>query len=108
VTTQWACAHKAEQRSLARRARCNRVHSAVTYLVNVIKAEKFNIHTAFLMFASGQLRFLGLSPQALAAVGRMAEVPAADGVGKIQRRLRQLVQQAGEVDALALPLSGQI
>jgi hypothetical protein len=59
VTTQWACAHKAEQRSLARQARCNRVHSAVTYEVHVIEAGKFNIQAAFLMFASGQLRFLG-------------------------------------------------
>ena len=58
-TTEWASAHKAEQRSLARQARCNRVHSAVTQNVIVIEAGKVNIHAAFLMFASGQLRFLG-------------------------------------------------
>jgi AmiR/NasT family two-component response regulator len=60
VTTQWACAHKAEQRSMARRAQYKRVHSAVTYLVNVIKAEKVNVHTVFLKFESGQLPFPGL------------------------------------------------
>jgi hypothetical protein len=59
VTTQWACAHKAEQRSLARQARCNRVHSAVTQKENVIEERKVNIHAAFLKFASGQLRFPG-------------------------------------------------
>ena len=60
VTTQWACAHKVEQRSVARQARCNRVHGAVTYQVNVIEAEKVNEHAVFLKFASGQLPFLGL------------------------------------------------
>ena len=60
VTTRWAYAHKAEQRSLARQARCNRAHSAVTQKVSVIEVGKVNIHAAFLMFASGQLRFLGL------------------------------------------------
>ena len=59
VTTQWAFAHKAEQRSLARQARCNRVHSALTYQENVIEAEKVNAHAVFLKFASGQLPFLG-------------------------------------------------
>ena len=61
VTTRWACAHKAEQRSLARQARCNRAQSAVTRNVLVIEAGKVNLHAAFLMFASGQLRFPGLS-----------------------------------------------
>ncbi len=51
---------KARQRSLARQARCNRAHSAVTQKVIVIEVGKVNIHAAFLMFASGQLRFLGL------------------------------------------------
>ena len=60
-TTRWAFAHKAEQRSLARQARCNRVHSAVTYQVNVIEVEEANKHAVFLKFASGQLPFLGLS-----------------------------------------------
>ena len=58
-TTQWASAHKAEQRSMARQARCNRAHSAVTYQMNVIEAGKVNMHAAFLKFASGQLLFLG-------------------------------------------------
>ena len=60
MTTQWAFAHKAEQRSLARQARCNRAHSAVTQKVIVDEEGKVTIHAAFLMFASGQLRFLGL------------------------------------------------
>jgi hypothetical protein len=59
VTTQWASAHKAEQRSMARQARCNRVHSAVIYQVNVIEAKNVNAHAVFLKFASGQLPFLG-------------------------------------------------
>ena len=59
-TTQWAPAHKAEQRSMARQARCNRVHSAVTHQVNVIEAGKVNVHAAFLKLSSGQLPFLGL------------------------------------------------
>ena len=69
VTTQWAHAHKAErvawslaspsECSLARQARCNRAHSAVTQNVVVIEEGKVTIHAAFLMFASGQLRFLG-------------------------------------------------
>jgi hypothetical protein len=59
VTTRRAPARKEEQRGQARRARRNRVHSAVTYQVNVIEAAKFDVHAAFLMFASGQLRFLG-------------------------------------------------
>jgi hypothetical protein len=58
VTTQWAPAHKAEQRSLARQARCNRMHSAVTQKAIVIE-EGNDIHAAFLKFASGQLRFPG-------------------------------------------------
>ena len=59
MTTRWAYAHKAEQRSLARQARCNRAHSALTQKVIVIEEGKVNIHAAFLKFASGQLRFLG-------------------------------------------------
>ncbi|UUZ66187.1 hypothetical protein LP417_34705 (plasmid) [Polaromonas sp. P1-6] len=59
MTTQWAPAHKAEQRSMARRARCNRVHSAVTQKVNAIEEGKVNVHAAFLKFESGQLLFLG-------------------------------------------------
>jgi hypothetical protein len=59
VTTRRAPARKEEQRSQTRRARRNRVHSAVTRQVNVIEAGKFNVHAVFLMFASGQLQFLG-------------------------------------------------
>ena len=58
-TTKWATAHKAEQRSMVRQARCNRVHSAVAHQVNVIEAGKVNAHAAFLKFPSGQLPFLG-------------------------------------------------
>ena len=58
-TTQWAYAHKAEQRSLARQARCNRAHSALTHNVIIIEEGKVNTNAAFLMFASGQLRFPG-------------------------------------------------
>ena len=61
VTTQWAPAHKAEQRSMARRARCNRAHSAVTQKVTAIEEGKVNVHAAYPKFASGQLLFLGLS-----------------------------------------------
>ena len=39
--------------------RCNRAHSTVTQNVFVIEEGKVNIHAAFLMFASGQLRFPG-------------------------------------------------
>ncbi|UUZ65158.1 hypothetical protein LP417_11230 [Polaromonas sp. P1-6] len=59
MTTQCAPAHKAEQRSMARRAWCNRAHSAVTQEVNVIEEGKVNMHAAFLKFASDQLLFLG-------------------------------------------------
>ena len=45
---------------MARQARCNRVHSAVTHQVNVIEAGKGNVHAAFLKLSSGQLPFLGL------------------------------------------------
>ena len=50
---------KAEQRGQRAAARCNRAHSAVIQKVIVIEEGKVNIHAAFLMFASGQLRFLG-------------------------------------------------
>ena len=48
-----------EQRSQARRARCNRVHSAVTYMVKMNEDRKVDIHAALEMFTSGQLLFLG-------------------------------------------------
>ena len=60
ATTPWASAHKAEQRSMARQARCNRAHSALTHKVNMIEAGKVNVHAVFLKVASGQLPFLGL------------------------------------------------
>ena len=44
---------------MARQARCNRAHSAVINPVNLIEEEKVNAHAVFLMFASGQLPFLG-------------------------------------------------
>ena len=46
---------------MARQARCNRVHSALTHQVNMIEAGKVNVHAVFLKFASGQLPFLGSS-----------------------------------------------
>ena len=45
---------------MARQARCNRVHSAVTYQVNLIEAGKASVHAALLKLSSGQLPFLGL------------------------------------------------
>ena len=48
-----------KQRSQDRRARCNRVHSAVTVMVKMNEDEKVNIHAALEMFTSGQLLFLG-------------------------------------------------
>ena len=44
---------------MARQARCNRVHSAVTHQVNVIEAGKVNVPAVVPKFASGQLPFLG-------------------------------------------------
>ena len=48
-----------EQRSQDRRARCNRVHSALTEKVKMNEDQKVNIHAALEMFTSGQLLFLG-------------------------------------------------
>ena len=58
-TTQRATARTAEQRCMARRARCNRAHSAVTERVKTLEAVKLKAHAAFRTGASGQLRFLG-------------------------------------------------
>ena len=55
---------------MARQARCNRVHSAVTYQVNVIEAGKVSVHAAFLKFESGQLPFLGSRLQSCFANAR--------------------------------------
>ena len=49
-----------EQRRQDRRARCNRVHSAITYEVKMNEDRKVNIHAALEMFTSDQLLFLGL------------------------------------------------
>ena len=51
-----------EQRRQGRRARCNRVHSAVTPKVKMNEDDKVNIHATLEMFTSGQLLFLGLMP----------------------------------------------
>ena len=48
-----------DQRSQARRARCNRVHSVVTEKVKMNEDEKVSIHSDLEMFTSGQLLFLG-------------------------------------------------
>ena len=59
VTTQWACAHKAEQRNMAGPAGCNRAPSAVAPKVSALEAGKVNIHAVFLKFASGRLPIPG-------------------------------------------------
>lgn len=46
---------------MARRARCWRVRSVLTRLVNHSEAAKINIHSALVKGASGQLPFLGSS-----------------------------------------------
>ena len=48
-----------EQRSQGRRARCNRVHSAVTPKVKMNEDDKVSTHAVLEMFTSGQLLFLG-------------------------------------------------
>ena len=64
-TKQRTLVRNEEQRSQVRRARCNRVHSAVTVMVKMNEDEKVNIHAALEMFTSGQLLFLGLSVKPL-------------------------------------------
>ena len=59
VTTLRTRVRKEEQRSQARRVRCNRVHSAITQAVKDNEGKKVNVHKALEMFTSGQLRFLG-------------------------------------------------
>lgn len=56
-----ATACKDEQRSMARRARCWRVCSAVTQQVSLSEAAKVNIHAVFQKIQSGQLPDLGSS-----------------------------------------------
>ena len=58
-TKQRTLVRNEEQRSQDRRARCNRVHSAVTYKVKMNEGRKVNIHAALEMFTSGQLLFIG-------------------------------------------------
>ena len=58
-TKQRTLVRNEEQRSQDRRARCTRVHSAVTVMVKMNEDEKVNIHAALEMFTSGQLLFLG-------------------------------------------------
>ena len=60
-TKQRTLVRNAEQRRQDRRARCNRVHSAVTKKVKVTEGRKVNIHAVLEMFTSGQLLFLGLT-----------------------------------------------
>ena len=59
ATTRRAGARKKEQRRMARRVRCWRVHSAFTWKVKAPKRRKLRVHAAFPRVASGQLRFLG-------------------------------------------------
>ena len=58
-TKQRTLVRNEEQRSQGRRARCNRVHSAVTKKVKVNEDAKVSTHAALEMFTSGQLLFLG-------------------------------------------------
>ena len=60
ATTQRALARKAEQRTMARRARCHRVHSALKQAVNMIEAVNFSAHAVLQRGSSDQLWFLGL------------------------------------------------
>jgi hypothetical protein len=48
ATTQWADAHKAEQRRMAPRAWRNRAYSAVTQKINLIEEEVVNVRAAVL------------------------------------------------------------
>ena len=59
-TKQRTLVRNEEQRSQGRRARCNRVPSAVTKKVKTNEDDKVSIHAVLEMFTSGQLLFLGL------------------------------------------------
>lgn len=48
ATTQWAIAHKAEQRRMAPREWCNRAQSVVTQKVKPSEGETFNVYAALL------------------------------------------------------------
>ena len=60
ATTQWAPAHKEEQRGRRAAAQPMRVRSALTPLVNVVVGPNDNVHRRFLASSSGQLPNLGL------------------------------------------------
>ena len=70
---------------MARQARCNRVHSALTYQVHVIEAGKVNVHAAFLKFASGQLPFLGSYGKAIRTAAKKS-ILAKSGSSRSARR----------------------
>lgn len=59
VRTQRTRVRKDEQRRMARRAWCWRVHSAVTQKVSHVEVKKPNINNTLLTPTSGQLPFLG-------------------------------------------------
>ena len=59
VTTQRASARKKEQRSWARWAWCNQVHSVASRAAKVEKDKKSSINEVNAMLISGQLLFLG-------------------------------------------------
>ena len=56
---RFATACNDEQRRMARPARCDRVHSALTQQVSVIEAVKVSVHAGYPRMTSGQLPFLG-------------------------------------------------
>ena len=61
ATKQRTPVRNEEQRRQGRRARCNRVHSAVTPKVKMNEDAKVTTHAVLELFTSGQLLFLGLS-----------------------------------------------
>ena len=79
VTMQRTVVRNEEQRSQDRRARCNRVHSAVTKKVKVNEGRKVNIHAVLELFTSGQLLFLGSMD---CRSGRAGRDKAGDGAGR--------------------------
>ncbi len=60
---------------MARRARCWQVHSAFTQKVKAPKWRKISVHAAFPRVASGQLRFLGSTPEPPAPPTGAAPLP---------------------------------
>ena len=59
ATRRQAGACNEERQRQAHAQTYQRVRSALTHMVKAIEGKKVNIHTAFLEFKSGQLRFLG-------------------------------------------------